>query len=110
MHQKVYMAPGVTLPMRAGVEASAAVRTNSSARAFVPAPFVPDCSLIDGKHPVSGGGTIFGNPGRNILRGPDQGEFCKSIQMTFRPPSTCGVISGLTVNPRIMQNALKLEF
>ena len=43
--------------------------------AFVPAPFVPDGGLIDGKYPVSGGGTIFGNLGRNILRGPDQQDF-----------------------------------
>jgi hypothetical protein len=41
-------------------------------KAFVPAPFVPDGGLIDGKYPVSGGGTIFGSLGRNILRGPDQ--------------------------------------
>jgi hypothetical protein len=43
--------------------------------AFVPAPFVPDGSLIHGKYPVSGGGTILGNLGRNILRGPDQQGF-----------------------------------
>jgi hypothetical protein len=40
-------------------------------KAFVPAPFVPDGGLIDGKYPVSGGGTIFGSLGRNVLRGPD---------------------------------------
>ena len=39
---------------------------------LLPAPFIPDGGLIDGKFPVSGGGTIFGNLGRNMLRGPGQ--------------------------------------
>src|SRR5262249_106690 len=42
---------------------------------FVPAQFIPDGRLIDGEFPVTGGGTIFGNLGRNILRGPDQRNF-----------------------------------
>ena len=109
-------------------------------KAFVPAPFVPDGGLIDGQYPVSGGGTIFGNLGRNILRGPDQQDFdiaaikttpfTDRIRLIFRweifnalnrpnfanpsndvsTPSTLGVISALTVNPRIMQYALKVEF
>src|SRR5262245_36754033 len=33
---------------------------------FVPAPFIPDGGVIDGRYPVAGGGTIFGNLGRNI--------------------------------------------
>jgi hypothetical protein len=107
--------------------------------AFVPAPFVPDGGLIDGKYPVSVGGTIFSNLGRNILRGPDQrvGDIAvikntpliEHVKLVFRwevfsvlnwlnfaNPSndvstrtTFGVISALTVNPRIMPYALKLE-
>jgi hypothetical protein len=87
-----------------------------------------------------GGGTIFGSLGRNILRGPDQRvadiaamkttPLTERITLVFRwemfnvlnrpnfanpsndvsTPSTFGVISALTVNPRIMQYALKLQF
>jgi hypothetical protein len=108
--------------------------------AFVPAPFVPNGGLIDGKYPVSGGGTLFGSLGRNILRGPDQHvadialfkttSLTKEARLIFRweifnvlnRPSFAnpfndvstrnafGVISALTVNPRIMQYALKLQF
>jgi hypothetical protein len=120
--------------------ALAAVSTNSSTRKHFPAPFVPDGGLIDGKYPVSRGGTIFGNLGRNILRGPDQRDFdialikttplTDRVRLIFRweifnllnrsnfanpsndvsTASTFGTISALTVNPRIMQYALKLEF
>jgi hypothetical protein len=87
-----------------------------------------------------GGGSLFGTLGRNILRGPKQTDidiaFIKQTPITervslifrweifnaFNTPSFAnptsdieagsafGVISGLTVNPRIMQFALKLEF
>jgi hypothetical protein len=142
------LAPGATLK-DAGRGGSVSSRVNEffNTKAFVPAQFVPDGGLIDGKYPVSGGGTIFGSLGRNILRGPDQrvGDIAviKSTPVTERmrlifrwevfnvlnrpnfanpsndvrvsqmnglTPSTFGVISALTVNSRIMQYALKLEF
>ena len=107
---------------------------------FAPAPFIPDGGLIDGKYPVTGGGTIFGSLGRNILRGPDQRNvdmalikrtrLGEKVTMVFRweffnffnhpnfanpagdvsSPSTFGKISAMSVNPRIMQYGLKIEF
>jgi hypothetical protein len=135
------LAPGATLA-DAGRSGSVSSRINKffNTSAFVPAPFVPGGGLIDGKYPVSGGGTIFGSLGRNILRGPDQQDFdiaaikttplTDRVNLIFRweifnllnrpnfanpsndvsTPSTFGVISALTVNPRIMQYALKVEF
>jgi hypothetical protein len=96
--------------------------------------------LIDGQYPVTGGGTIFGHLGRNILRGPGQHnvdvvlikrtKLGEKAGMVFRwevfnvfnwsnfanpasdvsSPSTFGKISAMSVNPRIMQFGLKLEF
>jgi hypothetical protein len=135
------LAPGATLD-DAGRSGSVSSRVNEffNTSAFVPAPLVPDGGIIDGKYLVSGGGTIFGNLGRNILRGPDQQDFDIAaikttplrdrVRLIFRweifnalnranfanpsndvsTPSAFGVISALTVNPRIMQYALKLEF
>jgi hypothetical protein len=67
------LAPGATLA-EAGRSGSVSSRVNEffNTKAFVPAPYIPDGAIIDGKYPVSSGGTIFGNLGRNILRGPDQ--------------------------------------
>jgi hypothetical protein len=64
------MAPVSTLK-DAGRGGSVSRRVNEffNTKASVTAPFVPDGGLIDGKYPVSGGGTIFGSLGRNILRG-----------------------------------------
>lgn len=135
------LAPGATLA-DAARSGSASSRVNEffNTKSFVPAPFVPDGSLIDGKYPVSGGGTIFGSLGRNILRGPDQQDFdfaaikttplTDRVNLIFRwevfnalnrpnfanpsndvsTPNTFGVIRALTVNPRIMQYAMKVEF
>jgi hypothetical protein len=135
-------APDATLA-DAGRSGSVSSRVNEffNTSAFVPAPFVRDGGLIDGKYPVSGGGgTVFGNLGRNILRGPDQQDFdiavtkttplTDCVKLIFRweifnllnkpnfanpsndvsTPSTFGVISALTVNPRVTQYTLKLEF
>ena len=107
---------------------------------FVPAPFIPDGGLIDGDFPVIGGGTIFGNLGRNILRGPDQRNvdmalikrtrLTEKVGLGFRwevfnlfnrtnfanpasdvsSPITFGKISAMSVNPRIMQFRLNVEF
>jgi hypothetical protein len=135
------LAPSATLA-DAGRSGSVSSRVNEffNTKAFVPAPYIPDGGLIDGKHPVSGGGTIFGSLGRDILRGPDQQAFdiaaikttslTDRVKLIFRweifnalnrpnfanpsndvsTPSTFGVISALAVNPRIMQYALKVEF
>ena len=135
------LATGATLG-DAGRSGSVGSRVNEffNTKTFVPAPYIPDGGLIDGKYPGSAGGTVFGSLGRNILRGPDQQDFdmaaikttplTNRVKLTFRweifnalnrpnfanpsndvsTSSTFGVISALTVNPRIMQYALKLQF
>src|SRR5439155_16833772 len=77
------LAPGATLKDTGrGGSVSSRVNEFFNTKAFVPAPFVPDGGLIDDKYPVSGGGTIFGNLGRNILRGPDQQDFDMAVIKT----------------------------
>jgi hypothetical protein len=134
-------APGATLEdaLRHG---SVSSRLNQffNTSVFVPAPFIPDGGLIDGKFPVTGGGTIFGNLGRNILRGPGQRNvdmalikrtrLTEKVGMVSRwevlnlfnwpnfanpagdvsSPSTFGKINAMSVNSRIMQFGLKMEF
>jgi len=108
--------------------------------AFVPAPLIHAGGLIDGQFPVAGDGSIFGSLGRNILGGPDQRNFDaalikstrlrEKVGIVFRwevfnvlnhpnfanpasnvsSPSTFGKISAMSVNSRIMQYGLKLEF
>ena len=135
------LAPGKTLE-DAVLQGSVSSRIDRffNTNVFVPATFVPDGGFIDGRFPVSGGGTIFGNVGRNVLRGPGQRNVDMALikrtrlgekaDMMFRwevfnvfnwsnfanpasdvsSPSTFGKISAMSVNPRIMQFALKLEF
>lgn len=90
--------------------------------------------------PVSAPGTVFGNTGRNILRGPDQRNLdlvlvkrafvSEGMFLEFRSeffnifntvnfdlpgtdisnPSTFGIISDTSASPRVIQFALKLGF
>jgi hypothetical protein len=134
------LAPGATL-QDAVKSGSVESRLNQYFNnVFVPAPFIPAGGLIDGKFPVTGGGTVFGNLGRNVLRGPGQRNvdmaFIKRTRLgdkttlVFRwevfnvfnwpnfanpasdvsTPSTFGKITAMSVNPRIMQFGIKLEF
>jgi hypothetical protein len=132
-------APGMTLDdaVRSG-SVSSRVNQYFNTGVFVPAPFIPDGGLIDGKYPVTGGGTIFGDLARNVLRGPGQRNVDMALikrtrvgergTLIFRwevfnvfnwpnfsnpssdvsSPSTFGKISAMSVNPRIMQFAVKL--
>ena len=83
------LAPGATLA-DAGRSGSVSSRVNEffNTSAFFPTPFVPDGGLIDGKYPVSGGGgTVFGNLGRNILRAGSTGfrHRCHQDHSSYRP-------------------------
>ena len=135
------LAPGATLQdaIKSG-NVSSRVNQFFNTSAFVPAALIYAGGLIDGQFPVSGDGTVFGNLGRNILRGPDQHNFdaalikrtklTEQVGIVFRweafnvlnhpnfanpasnvsSPSTFGKITAMSVNPRIMQYGLKLEF
>src|SRR5260370_41144729 len=96
MYTTAVLAPGATLK-DAGRNGTVSSRVNEffNTKAFAPAPVIPDGGLIDGTYPVSGGGgTIFGNLGRNILPGPDQrvGDICvikttpltEGVRLVFR--------------------------
>jgi hypothetical protein len=135
------LAPGATLDdARRSGGVSTRVNQFFNTSIFVPAPFIPDGGLIDGQYPVTGGGTVFGNLGRNVLRGPGQHNVDIAVikrtrlggraTAVFRwevfnvfntpnfanpasdvsSPGTFGKISAMSVNPRIMQFGLKLEF
>jgi hypothetical protein len=135
------LAPGATLEdARRSGNVSSRVNEFFNTSVFVPAPFIADGGVIDGRYPVTGGGTIFGNLGRNILSGPGQRnvdmalikrtELGEKASLVFRwevfnifnwanfanpaadlsSPSTFGKISAMSVNPRIMQFGFKLEF
>ena len=135
------LAPGRTLE-DAVLDGSVSSRVDRffNTDVFAPATFVPDGGLIDGRFPVSGGGTVFGSLGRNVLRGPGQRNVDVALikrtrlgekaNLVFRwevfnifnwsnfanpssdvsSPSTFGKISAMSVNPRLMQLGLKVEF
>jgi hypothetical protein len=135
------LASGATLDQAARTgSVSSRVNEFFNTKLFVPATFIPDGGLIAGQFPVSGGGTIFGDLGRNILRGPDQRNVDTGLikrtrlgekaTIIFRweffnlfnhpnfanpasdvsSPATFGKINAMSVNPRIMQYGLKFEF
>jgi hypothetical protein len=108
--------------------------------AFVRAPTIPAGGTIAGGYPVSAAGTVFGNTGLNILRGPGQRNLDLGIskkvglgenrKLEFRTelfnalnqtnfglpgsgigtPTTFGVISETTAAPRVIQFALRFLF
>jgi hypothetical protein len=134
-------APGATVET-ATLSGSTQSRLNKyfNTAAFIRAPAIPAGGTIPGGFPVSAAGTIFGNTGLNILRGPGQRnldigvskkvglgegrklefrtEFFNALnQANFGLPgsgivtaSTFGVISETTAAPRVIQFALRVLF
>src|SRR5260370_1081915 len=91
MYTTAVLAPGATLK-DAGRSGTVSGRVNElfNTTACAPAPVIPDGGVIDGTYPVSGGGgTVFGNLGRNILRRPDHAVRHISHKTTTSPPQRC---------------------
>ena len=134
-------APGASLET-AELSGSVNSRLNRyfNTAAFVRAPTIPAGGTTPDGFPVSAAGTIFGNTGRNILRGPGQGNFDVSVskRVSLREkqylelrgeffnvfnnvnfanpasnvgaPASFGVISATTTSPRVVQLAIKFQF
>jgi hypothetical protein len=138
---RVSFAPGATTDT-ATLSGSTQSRLNKyfDTAAFVRAPTIPAGGTIAGGYPVSAAGTVFGNTGLNILRGPGQRNLDLGIskkvglgenrKLEFRTelfnalnqtnfglpgsgigtPTTFGVISETTAAPRVIQFALRFLF
>jgi hypothetical protein len=134
-------APGAT---RETAELSGSVNSRLgqffNTAAFIGAPTIVSGTTPDGFPVASPGGTLFGNVGRNALRGPGQRNvdlalsrrirLAEHSRLEFRAeffnlfnntnfanpganigtPATFGVISATSSSPRVLQFALKLQF
>lgn len=134
-------APGATLrTARKDGDVKSRLNQFFNPAAFEPAPLIPTGGTAPGGFPVSAAGTIFGNAGRNILRGPRQanvdvavfrsiaisdksrlefrGEFFNIFNSTnfvnpggdIRSGPTFGVITGTSSAARVIQLAIKIGF